>query len=58
MTGASKPFWAFQAAIACGEARGPRTTMAGEGKTACNRMKMKTEMPARITSDVPSRRIR
>jgi hypothetical protein len=58
MIGRSKPFWAFQAAIAAGDAFGPRTTMAGEGKTVRNRMKMKIEMPSRITSDVPNRRIR
>ena len=32
--------------------------MAGEGKTARSRMKTKIEMPIRITSDVPARRIR
>ena len=32
--------------------------MAGEGKTECSRMKMKMEMPIRITRDVPARRIR
>jgi hypothetical protein len=32
--------------------------MAGDGKTVRNRMKMKIEMPVRITSDVPNRRIR
>jgi hypothetical protein len=32
--------------------------MAGEGKTACRRTKTKTEMPNRITMDVPTRLIR
>jgi hypothetical protein len=32
--------------------------MAGEGNTECSRMKTKTEMPVRITRDVPIRRIR
>jgi hypothetical protein len=32
--------------------------MAGEGKTACSRRKMRTEMPNRITTDVPKRRMR
>jgi len=37
---------------------GPRTTMAGEGKTTRSSMKTKIEMPIRITRDVPKRRIR
>src|SRR5580704_4706948 len=32
--------------------------MAGEGKTECSRTKTKIEMPIRITTDVPMRRIR
>ncbi len=32
--------------------------MAGEGKTACSKMKMKIEMPIRITTEIPHRRIR
>ncbi len=58
MIGSSKPFWAFQAATADGVAFGPRTTTAGEGKTARSSMKTKIEMPIRITRDVPARRIR
>jgi hypothetical protein len=32
--------------------------MAGDGKTAWSRAKMKIEMPIRITTDVPRRRVR
>jgi hypothetical protein len=31
--------------------------MAGDGKTECSSRKMKMEMPNRITTDVPQRRM-
>ncbi len=58
ITGSSKPFCAFHALMAAGDARGPSTMMAGEGKTECSMMKMKIEIPIRITIEVAQRRIR
>jgi hypothetical protein len=40
------------------DAFGPGITIAGDGKTACSSTQTKIEMPIRITTEVPVRRIR
>src|ERR1700689_2504041 len=58
MSGSLKPFCWFQILTATGEAFGPSTMMAGDGKTARSRTNMKIDMPTRMITDVPNRLIR